>query len=58
MIAHLSFSKSEYKESFFQRQSADKMILEVGLLSSIGHILSVDYILNVGCRSKDGGILG
>lgn len=37
-------------------QSADKVILEISLFSSIGRISSVGYIYNVGCRSETDGI--
>lgn len=50
MIACLSFSESKYKVVLFEKWSANKKILWIGVCSSVGHISSI------GCKSEGGGI--
>ena len=50
MITYLSLSKSKHKRVFLQMQNTDKVILEVGLFSSIGYILSIGYLSNIDLR--------
>lgn len=57
MIVCLSFLRLEYKESFFQKQRANKITLGVDLFLSIGCISSIDCLSSVSCMSKGGGIL-
>ena len=47
MIANLSLLRSEHKESFFQIQNADKMILGISLFSNVSCISSVGCISSV-----------